>query len=110
MPRKLACDVRGAISKHWWRAVEAGAEAIVQTASGCGAIRQRIWTSAAAGPRTQLTRAGRRGLACWPAIWWKCSASNRWRRISRPPPGGLHFTHHVCFSTNRGWAVRWRPC
>jgi glycolate oxidase iron-sulfur subunit len=58
----------------WWPAIEAGAEAIVQTASGCGAFVRdygHLLKDDAMPPRPP-------GSAPWPATWCNCCRPSRW--------------------------------
>lgn len=58
----------------WWPAIEAGAEAIVQTASGCGAFVRDYGHLLEKDPRYAAKAARVSALS---ATWWRCCATSR---------------------------------
>ncbi|VFT05326.1 glycolate oxidase, iron-sulfur subunit [Pseudomonas aeruginosa] len=92
----------------WWPAIEAGAEAIVQTASGCGAfvrdyghLLENDPAYAAKAKADQRTGQGSGGSAA-------CRAAGKPRCEWRHAPG-LPLPLPPC-STHRSSAARWRAC
>jgi glycolate oxidase iron-sulfur subunit len=69
----------------WWPQLENGAEAIVQTASGCGAFI-KDYGHLLAQDRATPTRRGRSVSERW--IWCNCSLRNRWSKCAPPASGG----------------------
>lgn len=81
----------------WWPAIEAGVEAIVQTASGCGAFVRDYGHLLEKDPIT-LPRPP--GSAPFPAIWWKSCAMSRSNNWPCAPNSAWPSTVHAPCSTH----------
>ena len=91
----------------WWPLLREGAEAIVQTASGCGAFVRTTPTCCATTHGTRTRRARSPPL---PATWWKCFATSRWSPSACAATSAWHSTAHAHCSTRNDWAGPWRRC
>ena len=91
----------------WWPSIENGAEAIVQTASGCGAFVKdygHLLSTTRPMPRRP------RGSAPWPRIWSRCCVTSHWKSSASTATSAWPFIAPAPCSTHRNSAARSKRC